>query len=76
MRTNWLGSGKFLIGIFGANCSSGLAVTRAGADVVAELIRYANNGSAGITTAFADYSCDLPYFAQEVLPRVQKKGVR
>ncbi|GAA3669026.1 LLM class flavin-dependent oxidoreductase [Arthrobacter ginkgonis] len=33
-------------------------------------------GFAGMTLAFVDYAGELPYFAEEVLPRLEAKGVR
>lgn len=46
-------------------------------DEVADSIEsYAKAGFGGMTLAFLDYAAELPYFAQEVLPRLEKKGVR
>ncbi len=46
-------------------------------DDVADLIeRMAQAGFAGTTLAFLDYLEELPYVAQEVLPRLEAKGVR
>jgi alkanesulfonate monooxygenase SsuD/methylene tetrahydromethanopterin reductase-like flavin-dependent oxidoreductase (luciferase family) len=46
-------------------------------DDVADLIeRMAEAGFAGTTLAFLDYLEELPYVAQEVLPRLEAKGVR
>jgi len=46
-------------------------------DVVAEEIaRFADAGFSGMTVAFVDYLAELPYFAQEVLPRLEARGVR
>ena len=45
-------------------------------DVADEIERYWNAGFGGMTLAFVDYIGELEYFAQEVLPRLEKKGVR
>ncbi len=46
-------------------------------DTVAnEIARFAEAGFGGMTLAFLDYAEELPYFAQEVLPRLEAKGVR
>ncbi|MGH3359714.1 MAG: LLM class flavin-dependent oxidoreductase [Nocardioidaceae bacterium] len=45
-------------------------------DVAAEIARYAEAGFAGMTLAFVDYIGELHYFAQEVLPRLEKLGIR
>ena len=46
-------------------------------DEVADAIEsYAKAGFGGMTLAFLDYAAELPFFAQEVLPRLEKKGVR
>ena len=46
-------------------------------DQVADAIAsYHKAGFGGMTLAFLDYAKELPYFAQEVLPRLEKKGVR
>jgi alkanesulfonate monooxygenase SsuD/methylene tetrahydromethanopterin reductase-like flavin-dependent oxidoreductase (luciferase family) len=46
-------------------------------DQVAEKIKTLHDaGLAGSTIAFFDYAGELPYFAQEVLPRLEKLGVR
>ena len=37
---------------------------------------FSKAGFGGMTIAFLDYAKELPYFAQEVLPRLEKKGVR
>ncbi len=33
-------------------------------------------GLAGCTVAFVDYLKEIPYFVQEVLPRLERAGVR
>jgi len=44
--------------------------------VADELERYYKAGFGGMSLAFMHYANELPYFAQEVLPRLEKKGVR
>lgn len=45
-------------------------------DVADEIERYAKAGFGGMTLAFVDYIGELEYFAQEVLPRLEAKGLR
>jgi alkanesulfonate monooxygenase SsuD/methylene tetrahydromethanopterin reductase-like flavin-dependent oxidoreductase (luciferase family) len=45
-------------------------------DVADEIERFAKAGFGGITMAFVDYVGELDYFAQEVMPRLAKKGLR
>jgi FMNH2-dependent dimethyl sulfone monooxygenase len=45
-------------------------------DVAQELARISCAGFDGIGFSFVNYLDELPYFAQEVLPRLQKLGVR
>jgi alkanesulfonate monooxygenase SsuD/methylene tetrahydromethanopterin reductase-like flavin-dependent oxidoreductase (luciferase family) len=45
-------------------------------DVADEIERYATAGFAGLTLAFVDYTKELGYFAEEVLPRLERKGIR
>ncbi|MDD7939456.1 LLM class flavin-dependent oxidoreductase [Actinomycetospora lutea] len=45
-------------------------------EVADEIARYARAGFAGMTLAFLDYTAELPYLAQEVLPRLERLGVR
>jgi alkanesulfonate monooxygenase SsuD/methylene tetrahydromethanopterin reductase-like flavin-dependent oxidoreductase (luciferase family) len=44
--------------------------------VADQLIRIAKAGFAGTTVAFVNYLDEFPYFAQEVLPRLERAGVR
>lgn len=44
--------------------------------VADEIERFAKAGFGGMTLSFFDYAGELPYFAQEVLPRLEAKGVR
>ena len=41
-----------------------------------EIARYHKAGFSGMTVAFVDYISELEYFAQEVLPRLERLGVR
>lgn len=45
-------------------------------DVADGLERVAAAGFAGSTLAFVDYVAELPYFAEEVIPRLERKGLR
>lgn len=45
-------------------------------EVADELARFHAAGFSGITVAFMDYAKELPYFAEEVLPRLEAKGIR
>ncbi len=45
-------------------------------DAVAELQRLANIGVAGSTLVFLNYLKELPYFVQEVFPRLERAGLR
>lgn len=46
-------------------------------DMVAdEIERIARAGFDGTTVAFVEYLAELPYFAAEVLPRLERKGLR
>lgn len=45
-------------------------------DIVADLERIAAAGFAGTTIAFVDYVREFPYFRDEVLPRLERKGLR
>ncbi len=45
-------------------------------DAVAELTKLASMGVAGSTLVFLNYLKELPYFVQEVLPRMQRAGLR
>jgi alkanesulfonate monooxygenase SsuD/methylene tetrahydromethanopterin reductase-like flavin-dependent oxidoreductase (luciferase family) len=44
--------------------------------VADELARLHAVGFDGLALNFVDYLADLPYFAQEVLPRLEQKGIR
>lgn len=45
-------------------------------EVAAEIKRFHDAGFAGMTVSFVDYAAELPYFAEEVLPRLERLGVR
>ena len=45
-------------------------------DVAQEIARYWHAGFGGVTLSFFDYVDELDYFAQEVLPRLERLGIR
>ncbi|MBS0242101.1 MAG: LLM class flavin-dependent oxidoreductase [Proteobacteria bacterium] len=45
-------------------------------DVAAEMARMSEAGLAGCSVAFLDYLKEIPYFAAEVLPRLERLGLR
>jgi alkanesulfonate monooxygenase SsuD/methylene tetrahydromethanopterin reductase-like flavin-dependent oxidoreductase (luciferase family) len=45
-------------------------------DIAEEMVRMSATGLAGCTVAFVDYLREIPYFVQEVLPRLKRLGVR
>lgn len=45
-------------------------------DVAEEMARMSATGLAGVTVAFVDYLKEIPYFVQEVLPRLERMGLR
>ena len=45
-------------------------------DVAQEMARMSATGLAGCTVAFVDYLKEIPFFVQEVLPRLERLGVR
>ncbi|WNV77051.1 LLM class flavin-dependent oxidoreductase [Geodermatophilus sp. DSM 44513] len=45
-------------------------------DVAEQIAQFAQAGFAGMTLAFVDYVGELEYFAQEVMPRLEARGVR
>ena len=45
-------------------------------DIADEMARMSATGLAGCTVAFVDYLKEIPYFVQEVLPRLERLGVR
>ncbi|NCZ64803.1 MAG: LLM class flavin-dependent oxidoreductase, partial [Cellvibrionales bacterium] len=40
------------------------------------LEQLSDTGISGTTLAFVDYAKEFPYFRQEVLPRLEAKGLR
>jgi FMNH2-dependent dimethyl sulfone monooxygenase len=44
--------------------------------VADEISRFADAGYSGLAFAFTNYRDELPYFAQEVIPRLEARGVR
>ena len=55
---------------------SGFPMIGSADDVALELSRISSAGFDGIGFSFVNYLSELPYFATEVLPRLQKLGVR
>jgi alkanesulfonate monooxygenase SsuD/methylene tetrahydromethanopterin reductase-like flavin-dependent oxidoreductase (luciferase family) len=45
-------------------------------DVADEMARMSATGIAGCTVAFVDYLKEIPFFVQEVLPRLERLGLR
>ena len=46
-------------------------------DTIADLLEtLSGTGIAGTTLSFVDYAKEFPYFRQEVLPRLEAKGLR
>jgi alkanesulfonate monooxygenase SsuD/methylene tetrahydromethanopterin reductase-like flavin-dependent oxidoreductase (luciferase family) len=45
-------------------------------DVAGELAMLSAAGYTGIGTSFVNYLAEFPYFAQEVLPRLERLGLR
>ena len=45
-------------------------------DVAAEMARMSATGLAGCTIAFVDYLKEIPFFVQEILPRLERLGLR
>lgn len=44
--------------------------------VADQLEKLSQTGLAGTTLAFVDYAKEFPYFRDEVLPRLERKGLR
>jgi alkanesulfonate monooxygenase SsuD/methylene tetrahydromethanopterin reductase-like flavin-dependent oxidoreductase (luciferase family) len=44
--------------------------------VADELARITDAGFAGTTLSFVDYAKEFPYFRDEVIPRLEAKGLR
>jgi alkanesulfonate monooxygenase SsuD/methylene tetrahydromethanopterin reductase-like flavin-dependent oxidoreductase (luciferase family) len=45
-------------------------------DIAEEMARMSATGLAGCTIAFLDYLKEIPYFVQEVMPRLERMGLR
>jgi alkanesulfonate monooxygenase SsuD/methylene tetrahydromethanopterin reductase-like flavin-dependent oxidoreductase (luciferase family) len=45
-------------------------------DIAEEMARMSATGLAGCTVAFVDYLTEIPFFVQEVLPRLERLGLR
>jgi dimethylsulfone monooxygenase len=45
-------------------------------DIAGEMARMSATGLAGCTVAFVDYLNEIPFFVQEVLPRLERLGLR
>ena len=45
-------------------------------EVAAEMVRFRDAGFGGMTLSFVDYVGELEFFAQEVLPRLERLGAR
>ena len=45
-------------------------------DIAAEMARMSAAGLAGASVAFVDYLKEIPYFLHEVLPRLERLGLR
>ena len=41
-----------------------------------EVIEMSEAGLAGASIAFLDYLAEMPYFVQEVMPRLERAGLR
>jgi FMNH2-dependent dimethyl sulfone monooxygenase len=55
---------------------SGFLATGTPDDVAATFAKVSAAGFDGVAFSFFDYAADLPYFAQEVLPRLERLGIR
>ena len=56
--------------------STGDVITRRQAALADQLEKMSATGVAGTTLAFVDYAREFPYFRQEVLPRLEARGLR
>jgi alkanesulfonate monooxygenase SsuD/methylene tetrahydromethanopterin reductase-like flavin-dependent oxidoreductase (luciferase family) len=45
-------------------------------DIVADMLQMSQLGLAGTSVAFLDYLKEIPWFVQEVLPRLVRLGLR
>jgi dimethylsulfone monooxygenase len=58
------------------NGASGLPLIGSPDDVTAGLQRISEAGFRGIAVSFVNYAAELPYFRDEVLPRLERLGLR
>jgi len=59
-----------------ANGMGGLPLTGDPDYVADQLVRLSESGLRGLACSMVNYSAELPYFAQEVLPRLERRGLR
>ena len=59
-----------------ANGMGGLPIVGDPDHVADQLARLAEGGLRGLACSMVNYNIELPYFAQEVLPRLEKRGLR
>jgi dimethylsulfone monooxygenase len=59
-----------------ANGMGGLPLVGDPDTIAADLIRLAESGLKGIAISFVNYLDELPYFCAEVMPRMQRAGLR
>jgi dimethylsulfone monooxygenase len=45
-------------------------------DVAADMVQMSEQGLAGTSVAFLNYLKEIPFFVQEVLPRLERLGLR
>jgi len=45
-------------------------------DIVADMLQMSQLGLTGTSVAFLDYLKEIPFFVQEVLPRLRRLGLR
>jgi dimethylsulfone monooxygenase len=59
-----------------ANGMGGVPIVGDPDDVAGELARLSATGARGIAVSFVNYLEELPFFCDEVLPRLQRRGLR
>lgn len=59
-----------------ANGMGGLPIIGSPDDVAEELARLSRGGLSGIGISFVNYAREFPFFASEVLPRLERMGLR
>ena len=62
--------------LYQANGMGGLPIVGDPDQVAAELQRIRAAGARGIALSFVNYLAELPYFCDEVLPRLARMGLR